>query len=248
MSGLYVYGVMRAGESAAPSRTGVGDSPVQTIERGPVAALVSEVPGDSVPGRARNLTAHSEVLREAMDAATVLPMRFGVLMPDEETVRHDLLETREEWLTRMLDALDGRVEMTVSAMYREEVLLNEVVTQDATIRKLRERVRGKPAAAVHFELIRLGELVAQAVDARRAADAGEILDALRPLADAFVPGEALHEQMVVNASFLVRRDRLAEFDATVESVSAARAERMHFKLTGPLPPFSFVGAEEAGWA
>jgi hypothetical protein len=163
-------------------------------------------------------------------------------------VRHDLLETREEWLTRMLDALDGRVEMTVSAMYREEILLNEVVTQDAGIRKLRERVRGKPAAAAHFELIRLGELVAQAVDARRAADAGEILDALRPLADAFVPGEQLHEQMVVNASFLVRRDRLEEFDAAVESVSAARADRMHFKLTGPLPPFSFVGAEEAAWA
>ena len=248
MSGFYVYGVTRAGEDAAPSRTGVGDTPVQTIERGPVAALVSEVPGDSVPGRARNLTAHSEVLREAMDGATVLPMRFGVLMPDADTVRRDLLEAREDWLTRMLDALDGRVEMTVSAMYREEVLLHEVVTEDATIRTLRERVRSKPAAATHFERIRLGELVAQAVEAHRSADAGAILDALRPFADAYVSGESLHEQMVVNASFLVRRDRLQEFDNTVESVSAARADRMHFKLTGPLPPFSFVSAEEAAWA
>jgi len=248
MSGLYVYGVMRAGEGPAPSRTGVGDTPVQTVERGPVAALVSEVPEDRVPGRAKNLTAHTEVLRAAMDAGTVLPMRFGVLMPDEDTVRHDLLEVREPWLTEMLDALDGRVEMTVSAMYREDVLLHEVVTQDAKIGALRERIRGAPPAATHFERIRLGELVAAAVDARRRADAASILGPLVPLADAYVPGDPLHEHMVVNSAFLVRRDALEQFDAAVERVSAERAERMHFKLTGPLPPFSFVGGEEPAWA
>lgn len=247
MSALYVYGVTRAGEGRAPSRSGVGESPVKTLERGSIAALVSEVPGESVPGRAKNLTAHTEVLRAAMDGGTVLPMRFGVLMPDEETVRHSLLEAREEWLTRMLEALDGRVEMTVSAMYHEEVLLREVVAQDATIGALSESVRSKPAAATHFERIRLGELVAAAVDARRAADAGVVLDTLRPLADAYLPGDPLHERMVVNAAFLVQRDKLAEFDAAVERVSAERADRMHFKLTGPLPPFSFVG-EEAAWA
>jgi hypothetical protein len=248
MSGLYVYGVTRAGGGRAPSRTGVGDTPVQTVERGPIAALVSELPGDTVPGRAKNLTAHTEVLREAMAAGTVLPLRFGMLMPDEDTVRHDLLEAREPWLTQMLDALDGRVEMTVTAMYREEVLLHEVVTQDAEIAALRERVRGRPAAATHFDRIRLGELVAAAVDARRRADAASIVGPLIPLADAYVPGDPLHEHMVVNAAFLVRRDALDKFDAAVERVSAERAERMHFKLTGPLPPFSFVAAEEPAWA
>ena len=248
MSGLYVYGVTRAGGGPAPSHSGVGDLPVQRVERGPVAALVTEVPGQTVPGRAKNLTAHTEVLREAMDAGTVLPMRFGVLMPDEDTLRHDLLEMREPWLTEMLEALDGRVEMTVSAMYREEVLLHEVVTQDAKIGALRERIRGKPPAATHFERIRLGELVAAAVDARRKADAASIMGPLVPLADAHVPSDPLHEHMVVNAAFLVRRDALGEFDAAVERVSRERAERMHFKLTGPLPPFSFVRGEEPAWA
>jgi hypothetical protein len=248
MGGLYVYGVMRAGAGPAPSAAGIGDSPVQTVERGSVAALVSEVPGESVPARAKSLTAHTEVLRMAMDGGPVLPLRFGVLMPDAETVRHDLLEQREEWLTGMLDALDGRVEMTVTAMYREDVLLREVVGEDASIAALRERVRSRPPAATHFERIRLGELVANAVDARRSADSRAILDELHSSADAYVSGEVLHERMVVNASFLVRRDKLPGFDATVERVSADRAERMHFKLTGPLPPFSFVGGEEPAWA
>jgi hypothetical protein len=248
MGGLYVYGVMRTGDARAPSHSGVGDCPVQTIEEGSVAALVTEVPGESIPGRAKNLTAHSEVLRAAMDGGTVLPMRFGVLMPDADTVKRDLLEARAAWLASMLDALDGRVEMTLSAMYREDVLMHEVVTQDAKIGSLRERVRGKPPAATHFERIRLGELVAAAVDARRNADAASILGPLVPLADAYVPGEPLHEHMVVNSAFLVRRDKLDEFDTAVERVSRERAERMHFKLTGPLPPFSFVGGEEPAWA
>ena len=248
MGGLYVYGVTRAGARSGSAPSGVGDRPVQTVERGTVAALVSEVPDESVAPRAKNLTAHTEVLRAAMDDGTVLPMRFGVLMPDADAVRHDLLELREPWLTGMLEALDGRVEMTVSAMYREDVLLGEVIRDDPGIAKLREQIQGKPAAATHFERIRLGELVAQSVDARRSADGAAILDALRPAADAFAPGEMLHERMVVNTAFLVRRDQLDGFDSAVERVSAERADRMQFKLTGPLPPFSFVNTEEPAWA
>jgi hypothetical protein len=245
---MYVYGVVRAGQISAPLPSGVGESQVELLERAPLAALVSQVPGSSVPGRAKNLTAHTDVLRAAMDSGTVLPMRFGVLMPDAATVTHELLEAWEPGLVGMLDALDGRVEMTVSAMYLEDVLLREVVTEERTIAALRERVRRKPEAATYFERIRLGELVANAVEVRRQADAGEILEALRPFAGAYLPGDPLHERMVVNSAFLVERDKLSEFEQAVERVSAERAERMQFKLTGPLPPFSFVGTEELGWA
>jgi hypothetical protein len=66
--------------------------------------------------------------------------------------------------------------------------------------------------------------------------------ALRPLAVADSPGEPLHEWMVLNTAFLVERERLEEFDAAVERVSRERAERMRFKLLGPLPAHSFVEA------
>ena len=129
------------------------------------------------------------------------------------------------------------------------MLLREVVgAATRRSRALRERVRSKPAAATHFERIRLGELVAAAVDARRDADAAAILDAMRPLADAYVPGEPLHERMVVNAAFLVRRDRLDRVrrrDRAGER-GASRADAV--QADGPLPPFSFVSAEEPAWA
>jgi hypothetical protein len=247
MSPIYVYGVMRAADAGAPAETGIVDAPIELVEHGPLAAVVSPVEEGAVRGRAQQLTAHTEVLRSAMRGGTVLPMRFGVLMPDSDAVRRDLLEARGPQLGEMLGALDGRAEMTVTAVYREDVLLREVVGGNREIAALRERVRGKPEAATYFDRVRLGELVAHAVDAVRAADQAAVIEELRPFAVALTPSDPLHERMAVNCAFLVEQDALGDFDAAVERVSAERAERMQFKLTGPLPPFSFVGAGEPAW-
>jgi hypothetical protein len=148
----------------------------------------------------------------------------------------------------MLRSFDGRVEMAVSALYREDVVLGEVIAENREIERLRQAIQGKPADATYFERVRLGELVANAVDAKRAADAAQIVEALRPYATAFQQSDLLHERMVVNTAWLVERAGLDDFDAAVERVSSERAERMQFKLTGPLPPFSFVSAGEGPWA
>jgi hypothetical protein len=248
VSALYVYGVMRADEAAAPESEGVVDSGVEVVEHGDLAALVSEVADAAIQSRRQNLTAHSQVLQRAMDAGTVLPMRFGVVMPDGDTVKRELLGERAAQLHGMLRSFDGRVEMAVSALYREDIVLGEVIAENREIERLRQAIQGKPADATYFERVRLGELVAQAIDAKRAADAAQIVEALRPHATAFQQSDLLHERMVVNSAWLVERAGLDEFDAAVERVSSERAERMQFKLTGPLPPFSFVSAGEGSWA
>jgi hypothetical protein len=45
---------------------------------------------------------------------------------------------------------------------------------------------------------------------------------------------------VLSASFLVDREQLNQFDEALEEVAAGQAGRIRFKLTGPLPPHSFV--------
>src|SRR5205085_1553968 len=101
-------------------------------------------------------------------------------------------------------------------------------------------IRGRPAEATHFERIRLGEGVARAVEAKRAADGTAILRELESVAVAVSTDDPRHERMVLNAAFLVDRERLGEFDTLVERVSRDRAERMEFRLVGPRPAHSFV--------
>lgn len=239
---LYVYGYMRTVDAPATLDGGVGEAAVTQVAEGDVAALVTEVGTDGVAPRRANLMAHADVLRRALDAGPVLPLRFGMVLPGEEAVRAEIAGRSQE-LTRLLDGLQDRLEMTVSALYREEVVLREVLAENPAVARAGQEVKGRPEAATHFQRIRLGELVAKAVEAKREVDGGAILRELEGHAVAVAADEPLHERMVLNAAFLVERDRLEEFDSAVERVSRDRAERMQFKLLGPMPAHSFVGGQ-----
>jgi gas vesicle protein GvpL/GvpF len=236
----YVYGVLASG-ATPPSGHGIDDAPLAVVPHGGVAALVSDVPGDFLEARREELLTHSRVLEEAMEGgAVVLPMRFGVVLPDEATVQERLLGPYAEELEAQLRAMEGKVEITIKGIYDEAAILREVLAEDREIAKLREAIHGKPEDATYYQRIELGELVAAALDEKRAAAAPQIVDRLAPLAVDVRVGEPVHERMAVNASFLVERDRLAGFDRAVDQIGAEQAGRIQLKYTGPLPPHSFV--------
>lgn len=70
-------------------------------------------------------------------------------------------------------------------------------------------------------------------------DAQAILEALRPQATAARVVSPIGERMVLNAAFLVERERLDAFDAKVRSL-AARSEWLTFQYTGPWAPYHFA--------
>jgi hypothetical protein len=236
----YVYGVVRAEGATPPQGAGVDHEPVGVVAHGSVAALTSDVPADFVEAGREELLAPRRALEEAMEGAVVLPMRFGVVLPDEETIQERLLDPFIETLEAQLQEMDGKVEVTIKGIHDEEAILREVIAENREIAELREAIQGKPEAATYYERIRLGELVAVALDEKRAAAAPAIIDRLAPLAVDVRVGDPVHERMAVNASFLVERDRLGEFDRVVDQLGAELAGRIQLKYTGPLPPHSFV--------
>src|SRR5438132_446961 len=69
-----------------------------------------------------------------------------------------------------LSRLDGRVQMNVKVSYEEEAVLGEIVAGEPEIARLR-RATAAAGDAAYYDNIRLGELVAAALAARRAQDA-----------------------------------------------------------------------------
>jgi Gas vesicle synthesis protein GvpL/GvpF len=167
-------------------------------------------------------------------------MRFGVVMTDEDAVRTDLLDAHSAQLCSQLEDLTGKVELKLRATYEEERLMREVMAQDPEILRLRDSLRGVPEDATYYARIQLGELVAAGVERARHADFDAILGALVPLSVAVEASEPAHERIAADASFLVERERIAEFDDEVDRIGRAQAGRLRLKLTGPLPPHSFV--------
>jgi gas vesicle protein GvpL/GvpF len=242
----YVYGVVSADDAPEITAPAIGgEKSVRSITSGGLTALVSDVAGDFVRATREDLQRHMAVLEEAAAATTVVPLRFGTVMPGDDVVRAELLDARAEEVRGMLGRLDGRIELSLNGTYQEEVL-GEVVDEDREVAALRARVRERDEAATYYERIRLGELVAGAMAAKREHDTERVLAKLRPLADDVHLGELTHERSVLSAAFLVRRDRLEEFDRAAEEVARQHRDRIRFRYAGPLPPFDFVGAGEGG--
>lgn len=234
----YVYGIARAAHPSLPDgMDGVGDPPcaVRILVVGDLAAVVSDAPDGLRPKR-RDLLAHQNVLAEIGASGPVLPMRFGSLSSDDDLVRAALAENGERYLRR-LDELDGKVEYNVKAAHREETILRQVLSEEPEIRALHEANR--PAGGGSYDdRLRLGEMVANAVQAREARDAETVRRELSPLADAVSPALG-GTGWLVNISLLVARDSAGAFLAGVEELEKAHPQ-LEVQVNGPLPPYSFV--------
>lgn len=243
----YVYGITASSHPALPEDMGgVGDParPVRVLKQGELAALVSEAPEGLRPKR-RELLAHSNVLAEVGAAGCVLPMRFGSVAPDEDTVASVLAERAEHYKER-LTALDGRVEYNVKASHAEEAVLHRVMSSSPEIRALTEANR-QAGGGTYEQRLQLGEMVVAAVRAQEVEDATDVRHTLEPAADAVSVGPE-SSGWLANVSFLVARDEAETFLTAVEQLRKGHPH-LELRVNGPLPPYSFVEpgpAEPAG--
>ena len=182
--------------------------------------------------------AHFDVLSTAFESGTVLPLRFGIVFDGERALVDEFLRPRQKELLALLKELDGKVELRVTAHYREDAILTEAVRQNPRIARLREATQNAPGG--HPALIELGELVAAEVQARTARDARALHERLRPHSVRFEADEEPIAYQLLRASFLVERKRAEKFDSALDEFAADNAGRVDVKLVGPLPPHSFV--------
>jgi hypothetical protein len=240
---LYIHGVMPAADAAEwPGAPGI-DGPARTIAAGELAALVSPLASDHVPGRLEDIEAHRRVLALASDAATTVPMRFGVVIDGEDQVRERLLGEHEDEFQALLSRLGGHVQMTVRAYYAEDSLLAAAMANNEEIGRRAAAIAGQSELETREQRIELGELVAAAIDERRAGDEQALLDRLVPFATEVRVDPPGSDRVALNAHLLVPRERRPELDATVHELGRILSGVLAIRYIGPLPPYSFADLE-----
>jgi len=241
MSEVHVHGVTHAAERAAIEAAGA-----RAVVHGELAAVV----GDAAPDtRAADLARrHWKVLEAIAATATVLPVRFGTVMAGDAAVADELLAPDHDALRARLERFEGTVQLTVKGTYDEAALMRSIVEGSPEIARLRGRVRGLSEAAGHFDRIRLGEMVAGAVEQARQQDAARLLEHLDAHAIDRRVEPATGTDGAVNAAFLVERDRTAAFGRALDAAAKELAGRVELRVIGPLPPYSFASEEAAAWA
>jgi hypothetical protein len=236
---------MRAKAARRQRKSGLGGKTVEPVVLDELAALTSEVPPGKVRAKRADLLRHFDVVGKAFENGTILPLRFGIVFGDEGSLVQDFLRPRHDELVRLLRELHDRVELRVTAHYRADAVLAEIVRENPRIARLREATRERGRAA-QPALLELGELVAAELQARTARDSRALLERLRSFALAYELDEEPIENQVLRGSFLLERRRVDVFDAALDDFASTHAGRIDVKLVGPLPPHSFVELDHEG--
>ena len=243
--GKYLYCIIPCSEKRTfdADVIGNGSGVVHTVPHNGLATVVSDSPTTQYESTRRNMVAHEKVLETVMKEFTLLPVRFGTVA-DSASPEHaiqKLLVSRFEEFEKLLTDMEDKVELGLKAFWRDEkTIFEEIVAGNTDIRRLRNSLSGKSPEATHFDRLRLGEMVKEALNRKRAKEAAKILQPLRQLAHRVRENEVMGVRMVANAAFLVDMSREPEFDRAVSKLDEQFGERVTLRYIGSAPPYNFI--------
>jgi hypothetical protein len=237
--GKYVYCIVGADEALRFGPIGFGTPPgeVYTVLYEDIAAVVSDAPIEVLDATRENVLAHERVNEAVMRYQTVIPMSFGTVFKTRDDII-ELLRGAHGAFQDVLTKMENKVEFGLKVLWDRDAMIRQLEHDDEDIRRLKSEIATQKGST-YFARVQYGRLVDGAIQNRSEQYVGEIFDALRDVCVASRTNKPIGEKMIMNAAFLVEREREAAFDARVKALGA-RYEALTFRYTGPWPPYNFV--------
>ena len=238
---LYIYAITRAGAPIPVGLPCVGnpDSGLRSISIGALAAIVSAVDEPEVMAARRHMMAHTKLLEAAMAIATILPMRFGIIVDSVDAIAAAITPKANDLLA-MLDNLDGRIEAGIRASWNEAVLYHEIVAVRPDLGRRADAFKKVNPNATYYDRIDLGRDVDSAMAVKRFEEKKVLMARLKPLAIKHVDLPEGDDMNVMNVALLVDRAREAEVVAAIEAIDREEGNRLNLKIVSPAPVYNFV--------
>jgi gas vesicle protein GvpL/GvpF len=237
--GKYVYCVIRSEDPLRFGAIGLGAVPseISTVHYKDIAAVVSDTPIEVLDATRENVLAHERVNEAVMRDHTVIPMSFGTVFK----TRDDIIELLRGAYGAFIDVLlkmENKVEFGLKVLWERDEVVKQIEREDDDVRQLKSEISSQ-TGPTYFARVQYGRLVESALQARSERYVSEIFDALRDVAVASRANKPIGDKMIMNAAFLVSRDREKAFDAKVKAVGG-KYNHLTFRYTGPWPPYNFV--------
>lgn len=238
-TGLYLYAVIECGEERGFITVGIGGAAVRTLSDGRIAAVVSESPNGKIRPERRRLAAHHQVLQELRQQFTVLPISFGVIADDAESVRGILAHNRDAFLEQ-IQRVAGKVEMGLRVSWDVPNIFEYFLDTHPELRALRDQTFHDGRQPRQDELIDLGRAFDRLLGEDRAAHTHAVTQMLHSRCWEIKENELRGEQEVMNLACLIGQHAQEQFEEGV--IEAARRFDNHFSFdfSGPWPPHNFV--------
>ena len=238
-SGKYVYCIIQTTDPLRFGRIGIGNEPadVHTVNYKDIAAVVSDTPLEVYDPTRENVLAHERVNEAVMRSYTVLPMSFSTVFKTSDDII-ELLRTAYDAFHDVLTKMQDKLEFGLKVLWEPELVIREIEKDDDNLRLLRQQISHQKGST-YFARMQYGRLVDSLLAERSETLVAEIFSALGAVSVASRANKPIGDKMILNAAFLVSRDRESDFDSKVKEIDA-KYENLMFKYTGPWPPYNFV--------
>jgi hypothetical protein len=235
----YVYCIIRSAEPRRFGAIGLGSEPtdVRTVGFREIAAVISDTPEEVLDATRENVLAHERVNETVMKTFTVIPMSFGTVFKTREDIV-ELLRGAYDAFRDVLEKMQDKMEFGLKVLWDRDVMIREIENDSEDIRRLKSElsaVRG----STYFARMQYGRQIEAALQERTEQYVADIFAQLRDVSVAARANKPIGERMIMNAAFLVSRDKETAFDAKVKEVGAIY-DKLNFRYTGPWPPYNFV--------
>jgi hypothetical protein len=239
--GKYIYCVIDSNQPQSFGPLGIGcrGDELYTVCVDDIAAVVSNAPIKKYRISRENSLAHEKAVEQVMTEYTVLPVRFATIAEDEEKVKR-ILEAEHNRFRELLSQMKDKTELSVKAIFKEDVIYKYILENYEDIGVLKEKIAALPSEKTHYQRMEIGRIVEAALQQEKHVVKEDILNTLSPLAVEVKITDPYGELMIINAAFLVEKEKEADFDHQVQELEDKYGEKGNFKYVGPLPPFNFV--------
>jgi hypothetical protein len=236
-----VYGVIEARDNVGFGRIGIGGmgESVYSVHHGDVAAVVSKTPVFIFDPTRENALAHEHVIETVMKSNTIIPMSFGTVFRTDDDIR-EVLKSIYPSLKDVLKQMANKLEFGLKVTWDRDRIVEELKRENEEIHRFQHELTRKHLQSTYFARMQLGRMIDKALSERAAEVVREIYDGLRTVCVASRDNKVIGDKMIMNAAFLIQKDKETQFDAAVNAVAQKFGDRLNFKYTGPWPPYNFV--------
>ena len=237
---LYLYGIFPTPGPQNLQLEGLDKQPVQTQIVDDFTFLYSDAQQERYLASRRNLLGHEKVLEQVMAVGyrTLLPLQFGLVIEDWETVTKQLTMPYSRGLEKLFTKLDGQREVGVKVFWEADRELQLLLEENQSLREKRDNLEGR--ALGMDEVVAIGQAIEHAIENRKQTIIQTFQETLNPLAGDQVENDTLMESMIYNAAYLIPWDAEPTFSTQVEALDSQFEGRLKIRYNNFTAPFNFA--------
>jgi hypothetical protein len=243
-AGCYFYGILAANDRREFGPIGIGGRGdlVYTLPYQDISAIISHSPIVKYPVTRENMLTHAKVLDTVVEEGTVLPARFCTIAENEEAIVEKVLKARYQEFVDLLKKMEGKIELRIRARWpKMDAIFAEIAEEDSDIKSLKaELLEEKNLQRKRAGMMRVGEMIQKDLEEKKGREVEELLEVLTPLSLEWKENQIYGDMNLVNAAFLVLKEKEADFDNAVTELENKYGTRKQLKYTRSPVPYNFV--------